>query len=225
MNEIEIKELVTYLLKGDEVNSWNLIQKYIKGKESTFLYENIVTRAMRYVGELWEMNEISVADEHVASNIFHLLISRFSLERNGEERADHLGSDSRSKAMLFCIEGEEHSLGAKMASSLFEEYDWDTRYLGANLPINDAIIYANKWRPDVIGISVSIVYNLPILLEFLKEIDRLDYDPEIILGGRITILYPMEKYCPDHVVILKDLHSLRYLLDENKLCKPAHVIS
>lgn len=225
MKEYNIKELVNYLLIGDESGSWNLISNWIMGKESVTLYENILAEAMRLVGDLWEMNEITVADEHVASNICNLLISRYTQELDIINQQQPLTiTEPERKAMLFCIEGEEHSIGMKMVSSLFKEYGWETRYLGANLPVHDAIIYANKWRPNVIGISLSIVYNLPKLIEFFNEINKLEYSPQIIVGGRITSLYRLENYCPSDVVIIKELHSLNTMFLENKLCTHTYAI-
>ncbi|QOR66456.1 cobalamin-dependent protein [Cytobacillus suaedae] len=228
MNNHRIKELVQYMLTGDESSSWKLISEWIKDKDSVYLFEDILAAAMRYVGELWEINEITVADEHVASNVCNLLISRYSLESvpaNDNIEVEIHSSRTTPKAMLFCIEGEQHSLGMKLVSSVFKEHGWDTRYLGANLPINDSIIYANRWRPDVIGISVALIYNLPALTEFLKRLDQLDYNPKIIVGGRITFLYHLESYCPETVLVLKDLYTLQALLLENRLCNQLHAIS
>ncbi|MBE4907264.1 cobalamin-dependent protein [Bacillus luteolus] len=228
MDHHRIKELVQYMLIGDESTSWKLISEWIKGRDSVFLFEDILAAAMRYVGDLWEINEITVADEHVASNVCNLLISRYTLDTipaNGSIENEIHSTSTTPKAMLFCIEGEQHSLGMKLVSSLFKEHGWDTRYLGANLPTNDSIIYANRWRPDVIGISVSLIYNLPALTEFLKRIDQLEYEPKIIVGGRITSLYHLESDCPENVLVLKDLYNLEALLLDNKLCNQPHAIT
>jgi len=220
MTDKQMNELVSFLLAGDENSSWSLICNLIEDKDSFFFFEDILTRSMRYIGELWENNDISVADEHVASNICNLLISRYNFQSNNETATLVEG---KPKAMLFCIQGEEHSIGMKMVSSIFKENGYDTRYLGANLPIKDSIIYANIWRPDIIGISLSIIYNLPTLLECLKKLNQLDYNPEIIVGGRITSLYQLKSYCPSNVVVIEGLYHLRSWLKENKLCERVYV--
>lgn len=221
MTDKQMNELVSFLLAGDESSSWSFICNLIEEKDSFYLFEDILTRSMRHIGELWENNDISVADEHIASNICNLLISRYNLESNNETTP--LIVEDRPKAMLFCVQGEEHSIGMKMVSSIFKENGFDTRYLGANLPVKDSVVYANIWRPDVIGISLSIIYNLPTLLECLKELNQLDYSPEIIVGGRITSLYQLKSYCPSNVVVIEGLYHLRSWLKENKLCERVYV--
>lgn len=223
INEIQLRDLVQLMLQGNEEAAWRLITGWMKGKDSLFFYEYVLAQAMRYVGELWELNEVTVADEHIASNVCNLLIARYHVEIS--DRLDKLSIDSGPKGMFFCIEGEEHSLGIRMVTSLFKEYGWNTRYLGANLPVKDAIIYANRWRPEVIGISLSIMYNLPKLIEFMNEIDKLNYHPEILVGGRITTLFQLESHLSKDVRIIRELESLHQLLQEETLCKELHVIN
>ncbi|WP_456277671.1 cobalamin B12-binding domain-containing protein [Bacillus sp. AK128] len=219
MNELDLKKLVEFMLEGDEQSSWELIASWSAKRDSLYFYEEVLTNAMRYVGELWELNEITVADEHIASNVCNLLLARYQVLLSDFQ------DDSNFKGMFFCIEGEEHSLGIRMVSSLFKENGWNTRYLGANLPVKDAIIYTNRWRPDVIGISISIIYNLPKLIEYVNELNQLDYQPEILVGGRITSLFPLESHIPTNVQVIRDLNSLHHLLVENKLCKELHGVS
>ncbi|MBM7661571.1 methanogenic corrinoid protein MtbC1 [Bacillus mesophilus] len=214
MRELELRQLVDFMLQGDDESAWNFISFSMNGKDRVYFYKEILTEAMRYVGELWELNEIKVADEHIASNVCHLLIARQLAELPKQNQIE-----LSFKGMFFCIEEEEHSLGIRMVSSLFKEHGWNTRFLGANLPVKDAIIYANRWRPEVIGISVSIVYHLPKLIQFLNEINQLVYEPEILVGGRITSMFEIENYLPHNVQIVKDLNQLNQLLIESKLCK------
>jgi methanogenic corrinoid protein MtbC1 len=229
MDDINLNEFVTYLLEGDDNHCWDIIMEGAKLKKNVYFYENILADAMRVIGDLWEMNEITVADEHVAANVCNLQLSRYLLEiqhNNGTIRKVYPNRGNlTNKAMFFCVEGEEHSLGLKMDTQMFKEYNWESRYLGANLPIKDSIIYANKWKPDVIGISLSMGHHLPALLGFLKQVEHLDYLPQILIGGSITSLYSLNNYCSSNIMIIKDLYSLDNLLNENKLCKQLYELT
>ncbi len=92
--------------------------EWIEGKDSLFLFEQILTRAMRHVGELWELNEISVADEHIATNVCQLLLSRYATEKI-EQRQEFVPELwTKPKAMLFCIEG----IIDEVVQGIYEEY-------------------------------------------------------------------------------------------------------
>jgi MerR family transcriptional regulator, light-induced transcriptional regulator len=69
--------------------------------------------------------------------------------------------------MSFCLEGETHFLGLKMVAALFGEHGCNVRNYGTSLPLEYACIGGNNWKPDLIGVSVSIVYHLPKLKEYM----------------------------------------------------------
>lgn len=156
-----VRDLANFLLSGDEHSAWAEISKLIdQGYDRLFIYENLnlLTRVMRYIGKLWEENEITVAEEHIASNICGYVLSKLG------EGTEIKKNQPPGKVMMFCIEGEEHNLGLRMVHNVFREHNWDIRFFGSNIPVQDAVLFANKWRPDVLCISISIVYNLPNLI-------------------------------------------------------------
>ncbi|MFC5732436.1 cobalamin B12-binding domain-containing protein [Cytobacillus gottheilii] len=218
MQEKIVKDLAGLMLKGDEHGTWVEISKLIdEGYDRLYIYEMLVTKVMRYIGELWEENEISVAEEHIASNVCSFVLSKVGESAAVEKKK------SPGKVMMFCIEGEEHSLGLKMVHNVFKEHSWDIRFFGSNLPVHDAVVFANKWRPDVLCISISIVYNLPNLIRLVEQIDQLDYQPKIIVGGRVSTMYPLNDYLKSKTVVLKDLVEVNDWLVNNRISSRDYV--
>ncbi|WP_373323212.1 cobalamin B12-binding domain-containing protein [Alkalihalobacterium chitinilyticum] len=143
----EAKKLALQLLKGDIHSSWKIIHNLDQiGMNSCYIYDQALRNAMYYIGDLWKNNEITVADEHLATGTADIILTRYILEKKGMEPS--------KRALFFCIEGEEHVLGLKMVSSFFKEKGWDTQFLGANLPLEYVVYSAKKWKPSVIGISI-----------------------------------------------------------------------
>lgn len=182
MPEDTIREFASYLLEGNERQAWAFLDRN-RFRSRREVFENILTPSMRYVGELWENNEITVADEHVATGVCDFLMSRLY------PPAESGNTMTRKKAMFLCVKDEMHYLGLKMVNMLFEEDGWDTLYFGPNLPLEYALKKAADWRPDVVGLSVSIVYNLPQIKEYVKGLASLPNQPKILLGGRLAGKY------------------------------------
>ncbi|ALC92853.1 hypothetical protein AM500_16665 [Bacillus sp. FJAT-18017] len=177
-----MQEYVNYLLDGNERLAIQFLERnQFRSKKEIF--EEIITPAMQHIGQLWEMNKITVADEHLATGICDYLISRLYPPAQQEE------TPKSKKAMFFCVEGERHYLGLKMANLLFEESGWETRYYGPDLPLEYAVAKAENWKPDVVGISVSIVYNLPIVKDYITSLTSLKQPPKVLVGGRIASKY------------------------------------
>lgn len=205
MNEIE--KLSESLLDGNVTGSWNQIMGYARsGHNSLFIYEQLLTPAMRYIGELWEDNTITVADEHLATSTCDILLSQYMLTRPEAKPLNR-------KALFFCIENEQHILGLKMVHALFSEQGWQSNYLGANLPLEYALHHANKWKPDVIGLSVSITSHLTKLSSYVKALEELSFHPTVLLGGRLTNKYDLRPYCSANTWIACSLPEIKDWLD------------
>ncbi|MFC7365992.1 MULTISPECIES: cobalamin B12-binding domain-containing protein [Bhargavaea] len=191
-----IETLASCLLEGDPDKAWACIENYPETSRPD-LYHHLLTPAMRHIGHLWETNKITVADEHLATATCDFILSKLAFSI-GKER-------SGGKAMFLCLDGEQHYLGLKMVDSLFREQGWETRYFGPSLPLEYALQTAESWKPDIIGLSVSIVYHLPRLQQYVEAFSQLQKKPAILLGGRLTGMYDLRPHCTEDTVILGDL--------------------
>jgi methanogenic corrinoid protein MtbC1 len=188
--------LASFLLEGDSEKVWEHIHEH-QHLSRLEVYQNLITPAMQHIGFLWETNKITVADEHLATAICDFVLSKLAYNRDK--------IDSGQKAMFLCLDGEQHYIGLKMVNSLFEENGWETKYYGPSLPLEYALKTALEWKPNVIGLSVSIVYHLPKLKEYAAEFAKLLHKPAVLLGGRLAGKYDLVPYCAEDTVILRDL--------------------
>ena len=200
----EVERFANHLLEGDQYAAWDEITHYLEaGLNSLYIYHQVITRAMEHIGTLWEKDIITVADEHLATSVCDVLLTRF----------DHLLTPppGRSTAaapprvMLFCLEKERHSLGIKMLASLFKQAGWEVHLLGPDLPLEFALMSAAKWKPDVIALSVSIFYHLPQLKSYIESLEKLEHRPTVMVGGRLAGLYDLSSYGSDRTLLFRDL--------------------
>lgn len=71
-----------------------------------------------------------------------------------------------------------------MIADLFELHGWEVQFLGANTPASELLRLIRDTRPDVVGLSVSMFFNLPMLTQHIARIrDEFD-EVEILLGGQ-----------------------------------------
>ncbi|UOE92616.1 cobalamin-dependent protein [Alkalihalobacillus sp. LMS39] len=202
------RHLAMEFLKGDHFTSWSLIQQQIDdGMSSYFIFDYVLRDAMFYIGHMWENNEIGVADEHLATSICDYVLTRYNFDR-------HPLTNREKRAMFFCVEGEEHYLGAKMASSLFQEAGWDVKYLGPNLPLEYALFNAKKWRPDVIGLSITLPLHLPKLKDYVYSLEHLPHRPKVIVGSRLIEKYDFTPFISNQTVLAKEVTDIEPFIEQ-----------
>ncbi|WP_281887840.1 B12-binding domain-containing protein [Paenibacillus sp. YYML68] len=203
--------LAEALLAGDYDKSWSIVdQQTSAGRNSLYIYSKLLTQAMRYIGELWEHNSISVADEHLASAGCDRLLTLY-----GHMQVQQM--EHAKKVMLLCMEGELHYLGLKMISSFFQENGWETRCFGPNLPLEYALVHALSWKPDVIGISVTMVHALPKLKEYVHTLENMHHRPMVMIGGRLVGKYDLRPYCSSQTILLEDMNELHQWLEQDTM--------
>jgi methanogenic corrinoid protein MtbC1 len=106
-------QYLNYVLRGDRDNS----EKYIfdllsEGKSVYDIYQKIFMPVQYEVGNKWLKNEISVADEHLATNITLSVIHKL------EELLDKKPRNGR-KLIATTVGKELHSMGIKFVCDFF----------------------------------------------------------------------------------------------------------
>ncbi|MED3964552.1 cobalamin B12-binding domain-containing protein [Niallia taxi] len=205
---VSAKEFALALLEGNIQKSMAIIQELdYQGYHTAFIYDELITPAMKYIGELWQRNEISVAEEHLATGICEVILSHYMLNI---QQAD----TQEKKVLLFCLEGEHHTIGLKMCASTFQENGWEVKNLGPNLPLEHAVYMARKWKPDVIGMSLSMSFSIPTLRPYIEELERLAPKPAIIVGSRLIQEYDLQQYCSPSTIFISEQSELKSWLQK-----------
>lgn len=138
----------------------------------------VIEPAMRGIGESWEHNEITVADEHLATAICHQVMARmFDALIVAPPR-------SRERVLLAAVEGQEHVLGLRMIADVLDGAGYYVQYLGASVPVDALRQFAAEHEPAVTGLSYSVAINMEFLVESLFAIREATPESRIMLGGQ-----------------------------------------
>ncbi len=147
------------------------------GTRALDLYVDVIAWAQHEIGRLWERNEVSVSQEHVATAISQLTLSQIY---PALPRKNPIGRT----ALVSCVEGELHELGARMVADMLEVEGYEVVLLGANTPTESLIQMIRDLSPDIVGLSVSMESFLPAAIEAVKQIRAIGSDsPQILVGG------------------------------------------
>lgn len=209
VNNFEYKDFLIALIQGDRKNGSEIINSYLNKKISIKeLYENLIKLSLYRVGELWEHNQISVATEHLATAVTESLLNNLFEQIVSNERVG-------KTAVVGCVENEFHQVGIKMVADLFEMNGWDTHFLGANIPTHELIRFTKETNPDIIALSLSIYFHLPILEKMITEFRSQFPKIPIIIGGQAFVHGGdniTSKF--NNVMLLKDLNQIETYINK-----------
>ena len=167
------------LLAGDEIAAEIAIREAIEANVSTAEIDDaIIAPALWYVGELWERGEISVADEHLATEI---TIRVLALQREAR-RLERARSDNR--VMLATPAGEQHVVALRMAGNLLREAGYGVTMLGADVPPRALAASACRHEPSVICLSATMPGGGDQVLMAIHDVQREWPAAGFVVGGR-----------------------------------------
>jgi len=193
------QEYFNLLLNGDRIACTRIVQDLIqKDIEIKILYVEFFQKSLYAVGELWEYNKISVAREHLVTAITEGLLN---LVYPKLFEKDH--SRQNKSVVISCTANEFHQIGGKMAADIFELNGWNSHFLGANTPVDHLLDYIQDVKPDLVGLSLSVYFNLPSLKAGLDAL-RSDFrNLDIFVGG--------QAFCHGGIDLLKQYTGTRYV--------------
>ena len=200
----QVRKLTEMAIAGDlpEIHKWYQEHRDLSLTTIDF-YEKILKPVMERVGILWERNKITVAEEHLATASIDYLMTQLRYQLLHPQFMKNAPS-----ILLFCLEGEQHSMGLKMVSDVFRENKWNVKFLGSSVPTEEVIKTIDKWEPDAIGISLALTPLMPKLKECINLIDELEKDIDIFVGGRVVSLYNLEEFGINNVHLCNDLRDI-----------------
>jgi methanogenic corrinoid protein MtbC1 len=179
-NRLEIlqRAFADALLHGDEPVAESAISQAIEAAyDEAVIDEHIVAPALRLVGDMWAAGDLNVADEHHATEIsMRVLTLQREAFRVARRRGQH-------RVLLAAVQGEQHTIGLRMAGSLLLHAGFDVRMLGPDLPLAALASAVLKHRPAVVGLSATLPGSAGHLLRAAEMLRATTPTTGVIVGG------------------------------------------
>jgi len=182
----KIKEkLYKRLTQGDIEESLKIYQECIKDFDTIKFLDNIFKPVMYKIGADWENGIISIATEHVASNIAQTLVKNIR---------EQVNKSTNKKKILICVPaGEEHHLGCDVLETYLSLKGFKVYNMGTSIPTESILNFIDSNKPDAIILSITIKDNLLAGQRLVKKINK-EYDIPIFVGGLAVQVEKIPKF-------------------------------
>lgn len=173
--------LFDLLVSGCEEETANfMIGAHLQGTELTEIFDELLSPAMRSIGELWYRGELSVAQEHLATRAAHYAVHKLRTS---------LPLPEMKGKTAFCasFETDLHELPSYLAQVTIENEGWEVTNFGANTPffsLNEEVL---QYTPQVVCLSATYISEIERLSRDYRELRETAVKMKIpmILGGKI----------------------------------------
>jgi MerR family transcriptional regulator, light-induced transcriptional regulator len=137
----------------------------------------VIFPILAQVGSLWEAGAVSVAQEHYASAVLRAHLAALFITVGG-------GAPSAPHAVTTTFVGDNHEIAALALAIQLGISGFRVSYLGANLPADELVKFAKKFRPELVCVSCILRPNPEEFDAYLSAISQV---PGVrwVLGGSV----------------------------------------
>jgi diguanylate cyclase (GGDEF)-like protein len=148
----------------------DLLDKRVSRKQ---IVVDLLAAAQYEVGQRWYCNELTPADEHLASGV-----TAAALDTLMSETSQSAGV---GLTVVACAEGDFHSLAAQMFGELLHEYGLGISVLGASTPADAVAEFLVRSGADSLAVSCSVPIFFPGAVRLIDAAHRQGIP--VIAGG------------------------------------------
>lgn len=113
--------------------------------------ERVFARALHEIGARWETGELSIAQEHVATDIIGSTIREMARQASP--------GDSTRRVLLACFEDELHQVGLHSVALRLGTWGIDAVVMGARVPPSELARAVKRVSPDAVGLSITFALD------------------------------------------------------------------
>ena len=168
------QQLYKKLTEGNIQEAVKIYEEYIKIFNSSDFFDKILKPVMYRIGEEWASGKISIATEHVASNIAQTLVKIIM---------DKVSGAGNKKKILICVPlGEEHHLGCDVLETYLSIKGFKVFNMGTSMPTESILSFIDNNKPDVVFVSITLEDNLAAGQRLVRKIKDAHNIP-VLIGG------------------------------------------
>ena len=153
-----------------------IIEAVDDGMSIRDVYRHVFQPVQYEIGRLWQLNQVSVAQEHFCTAATQMIMSQlyprlFTADFNGY------------RLVTACAYGDLHEIGARFLTDFFEMAGWDTYYIGANTPMRSLVQTLHEQDVHLVALSATLVTHVPVIAATVETIRAEFPDLPIMVGG------------------------------------------
>lgn len=170
-------EFYANLISGNFNASINLAEKFVSSSSIQHFYEKIVIPVMEKIGFDWANNVITIAEEHIASNIVKGIIKIIS-EKHKQK------VPTKPVIIITTPVGEDHSIGCDVLESYLTSKGFSVFNLAPGTPTKSLLQFIKNIHPKYLFISIMLEENLISGKRLTKKISNEYSKLKIFVGGQ-----------------------------------------
>lgn len=137
---------------------------------------------MNVVGDLFGEGKMFLPQVVKSARVMKQAVAHLEPFINASKQA----GSSNGKILLATVKGDVHDIGKNIVGVVLQCNNYEIIDLGVMVPCEQILKVAKEENVDIIGLSGLITPSLDEMVHVAKEMERLDFDLPLLIGGATT---------------------------------------
>lgn len=172
-----VKGINTYIIEDTE-------EARLQADKPVAVIEGPLMDGMNVVGDLFGSGKMFlpqvVKSARVMKQAVAYLVPFIEAEKTGDD------SGAKGKVLMATVKGDVHDIGKNIVGVVLQCNNFDVIDLGVMVPCEQILKVAQDEQVDMIGLSGLITPSLDEMVHVAREMQRLDYNIPLLIGGATT---------------------------------------
>jgi 5-methyltetrahydrofolate--homocysteine methyltransferase len=138
---------------------------------------------MNVVGDLFGAGKMFLPQVVKSARVMKKAVAHLIPYIEAEKQA---GAQTNGKILMATVKGDVHDIGKNIVGVVLQCNNFEVIDLGVMVPANQILEAAQKEGVEIIGLSGLITPSLDEMVHVAKEMQRLDFDIPLMIGGATT---------------------------------------
>ena len=154
----------------------------LKASKPLEVIEGPLMDGMNVVGDLFGEGKMFLPQVVKSARVMKQAVAHLEPFINAEKQA----GTSNGKILLATVKGDVHDIGKNIVGVVLQCNNYEIIDLGVMVPCEQILKVAKEENVDIIGLSGLITPSLDEMVHVAKEMERLEFDLPLLIGGATT---------------------------------------
>ncbi|MDA1266187.1 MAG: cobalamin-dependent protein [Planctomycetota bacterium] len=171
-----VAEVVSDLLAGQAEQCRQRVRAAVEDGDARTIATGALVPALHEIGHLWHLGEIGAAEEHFATGVIRRAMGQIL------EEAPRRPANGKA-VMVGAVAGDAHDVAVQLVASFFELDGWRVIDLGADVPVADLVLAAQRFGTDLVVLSATLDVQRRACAEAIQALRTADAALPVMVGG------------------------------------------
>ena len=178
-------ELQKAIVSGRKERAGELTEGLLAEKDALVIVQEEIIPALDIVGQGYEEKRVYLPQllmsAEAAKSAFEKIKESMANAKSGEQQTD----TKNRLVVLATVYGDIHDIGKNIVKLLLENYGFDVRDLGKDVPVETIVEKVVELQAPLVGLSALMTTTVPAMEETIKQLRQKAPWCKVVVGGAV----------------------------------------